>query len=191
MLKAQLSFGLARLAALARQEEWRAGEAEGLTPTQGDVLRVLTQRPEGMRLSAVAAHLHISQPTASDAVAALERKGLVQKRADPDDGRALLLRVTRTGRALANRWPLSFSALADAMAPADQAALLAIVTRAIHTLQRKGAIPPQRMCLSCKYFAPNIHRDKARPHHCRFIDAPIGDGDLRVDCLEHEAADAA
>ncbi len=191
MLKEQLSFGLARLAALARQDEWRAGEAEGLTPTQGDVLRVLTQRPEGMRLSAVAAHLHISQPTASDAVATLERKGLVQKRADPDDGRALLLRVTRTGRALANRWPLSFSALADAMAPADQAALLAVVTRAIHTLQRQGAIPPQRMCLSCKYFAPNIHRDKARPHHCRFIDAPIGDGDLRVDCPEHEAADAA
>ncbi|GIK50037.1 MAG: MarR family transcriptional regulator [Hyphomonadaceae bacterium] len=191
MTREQLSFGLARLAALARQDDWRAGEVEGLTPTQGDILRVLLQRPEGLRLNAVAAHLHISQPTASDAVTALERKGLLQKRADPDDGRALLLRVTRSGRALAGRWPLSFGAVADALSPADQAALLGIVTRAIHALQLEGAIPPQRMCLSCRYFAANVHRDKSKPHHCRFIDAPIGDGDLRVDCPEHEAADAA
>lgn len=191
MLREQLSFGLARLAALARQDDWRTGEVEGLTPTQGDILRALLQRPEGLRLTAVAAHLHISQPTASDAVAALERKKLVQKFADPSDGRALLLRVTRSGRALAQRWPLSFGLVADALAPGDQAALLGIVTRAIVALQRQGAIPPQRMCLNCRYFAPNVHRDEARPHHCRFIDTAIGDGDLRVDCPEHEAAHAA
>ncbi|MBN8606871.1 MAG: MarR family transcriptional regulator [Caulobacterales bacterium] len=183
-----MSFGLARLAALARQDDWRAGEVEGLTPTQGDILRTLLRRPDGLRLTALASHLHITQPTASDAVAALERKGLVQKRADPADGRALLLRVTRGGRALAQRWPLSFGLVVDALQPDDQAAMLGVVTRAIHTLQRRGAISPQRMCLSCRYFTPNVHGGTSQPHHCRFIDAPLSDGDLRVDCPEHEAA---
>lgn len=191
MLREQLSHGLARLAALARQDDWRAGEVEGLTPTQGDILRVLIQRQDGMRVSALAAHLNVTQPTASDAIAALERKGLVEKLADPEDGRALILRPTRSGRALVKRWPLSFGAIVETLTPADQAALLGIVTRSIQALQRKGAISPQRMCLSCRYFAPNMHRDAARPHHCRFIDAPLGEADLKVDCADHEEAHAA
>lgn len=191
MLSEQLSHGLARLAALARQDDWRAGEVEGLTPTQGDILRALVHRQEGLRVSTLAAHLNVSQPTASDAVAALERKGLIEKLSDPSDGRALMLRVTRSGRALARRWPLSFGAIVETLSPGDQALLLGIVIRSIHELQRKGAISPQRMCLSCRYFAPDVHRDKARPHHCRFIDAPLGQGDLRVDCPDHEEARAA
>lgn len=191
MSKEQLSHGLARLAALARQDDWRAGEVEGLTPTQGDILRALVQRPEGLRITALAAHLNVTQPTASDAATALERKGLVEKLADPDDGRALVLRVTRSGRSLARRWPLSFGALVDALSAEDQDRLLGVVTRGIFELQRSGAISPQRMCLSCRYFAPNAHRGNARPHHCRFIDAPLGEGDLRVDCTDHEEAHAA
>lgn len=191
MSKEQLSHGLARLAALARQDDWRAGEVEGLTPTQGDILRVLVQRPEGLRITALAAHLNVTQPTASDAATALERKGLVEKLADPDDGRALVLRPTRSGRALTKRWPLSFGALVDVLSAEDQAHLLGIVTRAIYELQRRGAISPQRMCLSCRYFAPHAHRDRARPHHCRFIDAPLGESDLRVDCADHEEVQAA
>lgn len=188
MLKEQLSHALARLAALARQDDWRAGEVEGLTPTQGDILRALMQRPEGLRVGAVATHLNVTQPTASDAAAALERKGLVEKLADPNDKRALVLRITRSGRALARRWPLSFGAIVDALSPEDQARLLGVTSRAIKELQRRGAISPQRMCLSCRYFAPNAHRGKAQPHHCRLIDTPLGEGDLRIDCPEHEAA---
>ncbi|HCK85129.1 MAG TPA: MarR family transcriptional regulator [Hyphomonadaceae bacterium] len=191
MSREQLSNGLARLAALARQDDWRAGEVEGLTPTQADILRALIQRPEGLRVTALAAHLNVTQPTASDAATALERKGLVEKLADPGDGRALVLRITRRGRALGRRWPLSFGALVDALSEEDQARLLGIVTRAIYELQHRGDISPQRMCLSCRYFAPNVHRDQTRPHHCRFIDAPLGEGDLRVDCADHEEAQAA
>jgi DNA-binding MarR family transcriptional regulator len=191
MLKEQLSFGLGKLAALARQEDWRAGENENLTPTQGDILRMLIQRFNGLRVSALAAHLNVTQPTASEAGTALERKGLVEKHTDPEDGRALILRATRSGRAMAKRWPPSFGGIIDALSPEDRAHLLGIVTRAIFELQRRGAISAQRMCLSCSHFAPHAHRDKALPHHCRFIDAPLGEGDLRIDCPEHEEGRAA
>jgi hypothetical protein len=47
------------------------------------------------------------------------------------------------------------------------------------------------MCVTCKYFRPNVHPDKRAPHHCAFIDAAFGDEALRLDCAEHEQAGAA
>ncbi|MCR6643860.1 MAG: MarR family transcriptional regulator [Terricaulis sp.] len=187
----QLALGLARLAALARQDEWRAGEAQGLTPTQGDILTTLAQRAEGMRVGALAAQIHVSQATASDALAALDRKGLIERYADPTDKRATLLRLSRKGRALAKRWPDGFARVIDTLSPKDQAALMGIVVRAIAALERQGAVSRQRMCLSCQFFAENAHPGAARPHHCRLIGAALGEGDLRIDCPEHQEAHAA
>lgn len=188
MLKEQLCHALARLAALARQDDWRAGEVEGLTPTQGDILRTLIQRREGLRVSALAAHLNVRQPTASDAVTSLEHKGLIEKLSDPHDGRAQIVRATRSGRAMAKRWPLSFGAMVEVLSPDDQAKLYVITLRAIRQLQLSGAISQQRMCSSCRYFAPNANPGAPQPHYCGLIKMPLGESDLRVDCPEHEEA---
>jgi hypothetical protein len=47
------------------------------------------------------------------------------------------------------------------------------------------------MLLCCRYFARYGLRDQTRPHHCRFIDAALGEGDLRVDCADLVDAPAA
>lgn len=190
-ISVQLAFGLARLAAVARQETWRAGEVEGLTPTQAEALDLLARRPEGIRLSALAAHLNVTQPTASDAVSALVRKKLAAKRADPADRRAVLLQLTDDGRRVTSRWPSSFSTVVDAMTDHDRQLLLPAVMRTISALALAGAIPPQRMCLSCSHFARDLHPGSDRPHHCRFIDEPLGNGDLLVDCPDHRERQAA
>ena len=79
MSREQLSYGLGRLAALARQRDWVTGEAAGLTPTQGDTLRLLADRPAGLRLGELAAHLSVRPSTASDVVAVLVAKELVRR----------------------------------------------------------------------------------------------------------------
>jgi hypothetical protein len=40
--------------------------------------------------------------------------------------------------------------------------------------------------VTCRFFRRDAHPDSARPHHCALLDAPIGSGELRVDCAEHE-----
>ena len=107
-LNQRLAEGLARLGAVARQLDWQTAEAEGLSPTQADILHFVARRPEGVGLSAVAAHVAVRSATASDAVTALERKDLIRKHPDPEDGRAVILKATAKGRALALRWPQSF-----------------------------------------------------------------------------------
>jgi hypothetical protein len=60
----------------------------------------------------------------------------------------------------------------------------------IRTLQTRGRIPVARMCVSCRFFQPFRHPDGRLPHHCAFVDAPFGDGGLRLDCPDHDAAPA-
>jgi len=189
-LPQRLADGLARLAAVARQLDWRAAEVAGLTPTQADILALLAQRPEGARLAQVAAHLGVRGPTASDAVAALVRKGLVARKADPDDARAVRLVLTAAGgNATAARVP-GFAAVVAGLTPEAQRALLAQVVVMIRDLLDRGLIAPQRNCVTCRHFRENARPDSARPHFCALVGAPMAEHHLRLDCPEHQRAAA-
>ncbi|MCC6913982.1 MAG: winged helix-turn-helix transcriptional regulator [Rhodospirillaceae bacterium] len=190
---ANIATGLAKLGMVLRSEAWRRAEATGLSPTQAQILVQLVQRGPA-RVGAVADAIAVTQPTASDATAALVRKGYVKRRPDPEDARAAQLHVTRTGRRLAQDlavWPDALLGAIAALDPLEEAAFAKGLVKMIRALQERGAIPVQRMCVSCRHFRPNAHSDAARPHHCAFVDAAFGDAALRLDCGEHVAADAS
>ena len=185
--------GLSRIGMLLRSEGWRQAEATGMTPTQAQILAHLVARGPA-RIGMIAAEIAVTQPTASDAVAALVRKGFVEKRPDPEDARAVRLYPTNAGKRLADEiaiWPDALLAAIDVLDEAERAGFLKGLTKMIGTLQMQGAIPVQRMCVSCTHFRPNVHIDAARPHHCAFVDAAFGDASLRLDCGDHVEADAS
>lgn len=183
----RLADGLGRLAAVSRQLDWQAAESEGLSPTQADILHFISSRPEGVRLAAAAAHAGIRSATASDAISALERKAHVRKHKDATDGRAIILKVTRKGRALVQRWPASFEPVVEGLDTSEQEQLLRLVIKMIHRLQDRSLIAPQRTCATCIFFRENITPDTTEPHFCAFVGAPMADRHLRVDCPEHES----
>lgn len=190
---AHIMTGLSRIGMLLRSEGWRQAEATGLTPTQSQILAHLVARGPA-RIGAIAAEIAVTQPTTSDAVAALVRKGYVEKRPDPADARAAQLHSTDAGTRLAGQlavWPDALLAAVDMLDDSERAAFLKGLTKMIGALQMRGAIPIQRMCVSCTHFRPNVHSDAARPHHCAFVDAAFGDASLRLDCGDHEEADAS
>ncbi len=190
MIDDQLAFGLARLAALARRTTWLAGEQVGLTPTQGEVLDLLARHPAGLRLSTVATQLCVSQPTASEAVAALRRKGLVRSAPDPRDRRAILLRLTREGEQQTDQWPNAFAPIVASLSTEDRELLLGLVQRSIGSLIGRGLLPAQRMCPSCRYFRPAAP-GTGGPHHCAYVDLPLTDAELRLDCADHHPMQVA
>jgi DNA-binding MarR family transcriptional regulator len=187
-LERRLAEGLARLATVARQLDWQTAADAGLTPTQADILRFVTNRPQGTRLTAAAAHAGIRKATASDAVAALERKALLRKYADAADGRAVALKATPKGIRVAQAWPSSFEPIVAGLAQAEQELLLGLVISMIRQLQQRELIAPQRTCVSCRHFRENVAPDTDTPHFCAFVGAPMSARHLRVDCAEHEAA---
>jgi len=187
-LDLRLADGLTRLAAVARQLDWQAAESAGLSPTQADILRFVVGRPEGVRLTAAAAHVGVRKATASDAVAALERKALVNKYADASDGRAVALKSTAKGNRFAQAWPSSFAPVVSGLPESEQEALLGLVVKMIRQLQQRQLIAPQRTCVTCRHFRENVAPGTATPHYCAFVGAPMAERHLRVDCAEHESA---
>lgn len=187
-LDRRLADGLARLAAVARQLDWQAAASAGLSPTQADILRFVAGRPQGARLTAAAAHAGIRKATASDAVAALERKALLRKYADAADGRAVALKATPKGRRVAQAWPSSFAPIVAGLAQTEQEALLELVVKMIRQLQQRELIAPQRSCVSCRYFRENVAPGTGTPHFCAFVGAPMAVRHVRLDCAEHASA---
>ena len=187
-LDRRLADGLTRLAAVARQLDWRAAASAGLSPTQADILRFVASRPEGARLTAAAAHIGVRKATASDAVTTLETKSLLRKQADAADGRAIALKATAKGTRVAREWPASFGPVVEGLSDNEQEMLLALVIKMIRQLQLRELIAPQRTCVTCRHFRENVAPGTASPHFCAFVGAPMAERHLRVDCPEHESA---
>lgn len=187
-LEHRLADGLTRLAAVARQLDWQSAASAGLSPTQADILRFVVNRPEGVRLTAAAAHVGIRKATASDAVSALERKALLRKHPDASDARAIMLKATPDGHKMAESWPRSFEPVVAGLTQEEQEVLLRLVVKIIRQLQQRQLIAPQRTCVTCRHFRENVAPGTPSPHFCAFVGAPMADRHLRVDCAEYESA---
>lgn len=186
--------GLNKLALVLRKGSWEGAGARRLTPTQGQILRVLLDAPGPARLGDVSRSLAITPATASKAVSALIAKGLVEKLTAPEDARALALTLTAEGRREARRvsgWASAIASAVAALSVEERAVLLRTLVKIVRRLQLRGEIDVARTCAGCIYFRPFAHPENPRaPHHCAFVDAPFGDGSLRVDCPDHVAAPA-
>jgi DNA-binding MarR family transcriptional regulator len=190
-LTRRLRDGLDRICVVMRADQWAIAGAVGLNPTQTHVLTFIAGRGEkGVRVGTIATQLGVTQPTATDSIASLVRKGFLTKAPDPEDTRAVIVRVTRVGRDIVRGIGLAITATERALETLslrEQTELLRLVIKTIRALQVAGAIAPQRMCVSCRYFRPNAHEDQRAPHHCAYVDAAFGAEGLRIDCDEHEA----
>lgn len=188
----QIIHGLNKIAIVLRQEAWAMSSAEGLTPTQVQILSLLYARgEEGMGVKEVAAHLAVTPATASDAVRALDDKGYVRKKPSATDRRAVVLQLSSRGRKLARRtaqWPDFLLAAASVLDSGEQAVLHVALVKMVRSLQEQGRIPLARMCSNCTYFHPNEYPHSGRPHFCGYIEAPIGAVDLRLDCADFQEA---
>ncbi|WP_449230221.1 MarR family winged helix-turn-helix transcriptional regulator [Azospirillum doebereinerae] len=193
-LSHRIREGLSRVATAMRIDDWRRSKTAGLNPTQLSILELLEGRTGGMGVKDIAAQLGVSQPTATDSIAALERKGLVLKRGASADRRAVTVEIAAEGRSAL--WGdgaarNSTERAVEALPVNEQQDLLITLVKMIGHLQSLDAIPIQRMCATCRYFAPFAHADAERPHHCHFVNAAFGQRDIRIDCREHETADPA
>ncbi len=76
-----------------------------LSSPQYNIVMILAQYQgaEGMSVSDVAQHLHVTTAFITGEIRKLEQDGLVEKRPNPNDGRGILLRLTADGEASVQR----------------------------------------------------------------------------------------
>ncbi|WP_221354126.1 MarR family winged helix-turn-helix transcriptional regulator [Streptomyces beigongshangae] len=186
----QLMVGITRLGQALRISSYRNTGPHRLSPLQADIIVLLAGDPRPRRLSELAVSLASTPPTISDAVKTLTAKGLVERRRDVSDARAVSLTLTQAGGAEAERLarlPAEFTEAMSALGQEDLAAMLRGMSSMIRSLQDQRAVPVTRMCLTCSHFRPRVHPDSDKPHHCAFVDNAFGDAELRLECPDHLA----
>lgn len=186
----QILLALGKLGQFMRALLQRDATRVRLSPTQIRIVQEVARRgPLGV--SALAEQLCVSPPTISDAATALERKGLIRRTADADDGRASVIALTTAGAALIGDPAAMASPLGKAigsLSAEEAAGLQRALVKVVRSLQEQRAIPVQRMCVTCAHFRRDAHVDPLKPHHCQFVDAAFGDASLRLECDDHVTA---
>jgi len=129
---AELFWGVAR--------RLRHGSREALapwdvSPSHGRALAVLLSHGD-LRLSELSDHLHIAPRSTTEVVDALAGRGLAERRPDPGDRRATLVRLTPHGEQVAGAIRAARATEAEAffaeLDGADRDALARILGRLLH-----------------------------------------------------------
>lgn len=114
-----------------------AGQSpRGFTAAQAGLLFVLGQR-DGVLLGEAGAALDLGMPGISGLVERTVEAGLVEKRADPDDGRAWRLWLTASGRRALERAKAGAAALNARLVEGFTNAEIDIVARWLASVQQK------------------------------------------------------
>lgn len=104
----------------------------GETELTGSQLSLLTQLADGgARVSDIARNLGVRAPTATEQITRLEGRGYVRRDSDPEDSRAVVVRLTDDGWDAVARVNLrrnrAIASVIDELPPHDRAALEAAV----------------------------------------------------------------
>ena len=94
---------LFRAQATVHRELLAADVWDRCSPNEYGVLYALSKSPDGLRITELAGDALLTQAGLSRLVARLEANGLVERVADPDDGRAARIRLTDAGASAQRR----------------------------------------------------------------------------------------
>ncbi len=163
------------------------GHELGLKPAQWEALRYLGRANRFSRTpSGLTAYLGSTKGTVSQTLIALEDKGLVRKKADRDDRRAVRLELTAAGRRALEADPLlELEASLDVLGRREEVALDQALTSVLAGhLERTGG-RPFGLCRTCRYFEKNA--TDGGPHRCSLLEVKLSADDSEQICVEQEA----
>jgi DNA-binding MarR family transcriptional regulator len=187
----RIADGLSKISKVIRQQAWGEAWGCGLTPTQGQLLLSLSRHPEKRKtLPEIATDLGVSKVTACLTIQVLVRKKLVRKERRKRVLDKLYVKLTPKGEEAANvasRWTDPLVQMIRTLPPAQQMDLHRALVRLIVTLQECKEIAVSQMCVTCNYFRAHVYDNPAAPHHCELVGKPFGDGQIRLNCPDHQA----
>lgn len=181
---AKLVAALGQLARARRIHFQDVATRHGLSPLQLELLATIAAgEPPEPSVGLLARELGIAQPTATDAIIALERKRLVRRDRRTDGRRRTLVHLTPAGRELTSLDD-PFLAAARTLEPELRDTSLEGALTMIARLVDDGTITVARTCLTCRFH----RREVDGGSRCDLLGMPLERSDLRVNCPEHQPA---
>lgn len=186
-VESKIVVALERLSVAFRVLLWEESKRNSLSPIQIQILIfLLYHSKEKSKVSYLASEFNLSKATISESIGSLLRKGLITRKANPDDTRSYNLQLTAPGMRLAIESADFAAAMVNPLAllATDQKeTMLLALLHIIRELNRSGIIAIQRMCFTCAYYSVTNGSN-----YCRLLQSGLANSELRVDCGEYISA---
>lgn len=180
-----LHLALERISSIFRAQMRDTANEYGLKLVQLEVLVYLSVANRYSDTSAaLVEYLGVTKGTVSQTIRALERRGLLEKQVDSDDGRVLHCHLTAEGLEIAEAaHPASFL---DGLAARQQKEAQVAGSTLLRALQASRGFRTFGRCRTCRHFT----RERAG-NKCGLTGEPLSDDDSSKICREHEDAAAS
>lgn len=175
-----------RISTLLRSEERKRFSAMGLQPIHAQVLEYISQCNQHSDTPVVVAeYLGLTKGTVSQSIQVLKRKGYIDKRSDPADGRIVHLSLTTAGEELLQQMqPLSlFSKVEKDIAEYNYTSLNEGLNATLAALQKANHSRSFGICNTCSYFSQLDNH-----YQCQLTMLPLSQSDANKICCEHLSA---
>ncbi len=180
----EIAVLIERLARIVQNDSF----VDDLKPTQWEALRYLSKANRfSCNPTALTAYLGVTKGTVSQTINALERKGLLKKKAIASDKRLVNLSLTARANNLLKNDPLSeITIAASKMSVAQQTDLkMGLKNLLVQTLDERQR-KPFGACKTCTYFQKNS--TDGSPHRCQLLEVPLSEDDSEKICFEQKLA---
>lgn len=183
-LESKIVVALERVSEAFRVLLWNESKEHSLSPIQIQILIFLYFHHEGKcKVGYLAEEFNMTKATISDSVKILLSKNLVTKEIDSTDTRSFVIHLSEEGRKIAKKSSLFATVIEKPLqnlSDQEKKDMLNSMMNLITHLNKIGVISLQRMCFSCNYY-----KKQGNKHYCSFLNSPLLDHELRVDCPEH------
>ncbi len=187
--ESKIVAALERIAQAFRVLLWNESREYMLSPIQVQLLIfLLHHNREKRKVTYLADEFNMTKATISDAVKSLKEKLLIKKEFEPTDTRSYIIQLTKKGQQVAGKVSLFAEELqvpVNKLPPSDKENMLLGLLGIIRHLNQCGVITIQRMCFQCNHYKG---ASNGNGHFCKLLNQKLETTDLRIDCLEYEAA---
>lgn len=184
-LSEKVVFGLERISEAFKSLIWGKAKTYGLSPIQIQILIFVANHKEELSsVSNLAKEFHVTKPTISDAVKALDQKGYIVKNYSSADSRSYTIFLSDLGKemlAKTSDYTLPFFKGFEKMEDREIIQLYSTLTKLVFELNRSGILTIQRTCLACKFHELNNNK-----HHCHLMGKDLAETELMLDCADYE-----
>ena len=184
-VSAKVVVALERVSEAFKSLLWEKAKDLGLSPIQIQILIFVKHHDmKYSNVSYLAKEFHVTKPTVSDAVKALEQKGLISKEQSLIDSRSYTIRLTDKGAAIVQETQDFSDEIKNSLGEFPKKTvdnMYAMLMDLIGKMTQTGLLTVQRTCFACSFYEQS--QSGAR---CNLLKMPLQTTDLRIDCPEFE-----
>lgn len=182
----KITAGLERVGQAFKVLLWDRAKEWGLSPIQIQILIFVANHPRELsNVSHLAQEFNVTKPTISDAVRALDKKGLILKDHSSADSRSYTILLSDKGNAIVKEtqeFAHPIYDLVQGFEKTEQVEFFRLLSKLIFELNRNGILSVQRTCFGCRFYGK-----ASNGHYCNLLEIPLRESEIRLDCPEYES----